>query len=168
MSDTASPVVNVDEVEEILHLEGEHWGGGYKPLTPSMKPHGRQLGMNISRLPPGRAGCPFHYHQLEDEIFFVLSGRGVLRYGDAIYDLRAGDTVSCPAGTKVAHQLANPYDVDLVYLAIGPNHPDEICVYPDTGKVMVRSLGRVGWLEKVEYMEGEATKPAIFEMASKR
>lgn len=165
MSKPPSHVVNVDEVEEIQHLSGEHWGGAYKPLTPSMDTKPGRLGMNLSRLPPGRATCPFHHHQLEDEVFFVLSGRGVLRYGDDVRELRAGDCVSCPAGTKVAHQIGNPFDEDLVYLAAGPNDPNEVCVYPDSGKVMVRSLGRVGYLEKVDYMAGEPDQPKIFDLA---
>ena len=160
-------VVNVDEVAEIVELSGDHWGGAYKPLTPFMKTRGGRLGLNLSRLPKGRATCPFHHHQLEDEAFFVLSGRGVLRYGDEVRLIRAGDCVSCPAGTRVGHQIANPFDVDLVYLAIGPNDPNEICVYPDTGKVMVRSLGRVGFLEPVDYLLGEADRPKIFDLAEK-
>ena len=38
---------------------------------------------------------------LEDEVFYVLAGVGVLRYGDALYELRAGHCVACPAGTGV-------------------------------------------------------------------
>jgi uncharacterized cupin superfamily protein len=163
--DNTPHVINVNEVEEVLHLSGEHWGGAYKPLTPSMALRGGRLGANLSRLPPGRVTCPFHYHQLEDEIFFVMSGRGVLRYGDDVRVIRPGDCISCPAGTKVAHQIANPFDEDLVYLAIGPNEPNEVCVYPDTGKVYVRSLGRIGYLEKVDYQHGEAERPKIFDLA---
>jgi uncharacterized cupin superfamily protein len=165
MSAANGPVVNVDRVEEVEHIAGEHWGGAFKVLTPWMEAKGGRLGVNQSRLPPGRATCPFHYHQREDEVFFVLSGRGVLRYGDDVFELRPGDCVSCPAGTKIGHQIANPFDDDLVYLAIGPNDPDEVCVYPDTGKVMVRSLARVGFLESVDYLHGEAKEPKIFELA---
>jgi mannose-6-phosphate isomerase-like protein (cupin superfamily) len=74
MSTEPSPVVNVDEVEEADFTSGEHWGGFDRPLTPSMRPRGGRLGVNHSRLPPGRSMCPFHYHQREDEVFFVLSG----------------------------------------------------------------------------------------------
>jgi uncharacterized cupin superfamily protein len=168
MTDLPPHVVNVDDVEEIEHLEGAHWGGAYKPLTPSIAPKGGRLGVNQSRLPPGRATCPFHYHALEDEVFFVLSGRGVLRYGDDVREIRAGDCISCPAGTGVGHQIANPFDEDLVYLGIGVNDPNEVAVYPDTGKVFVRSLKRVGFLENVDYMKGEADEPKIFELARAR
>jgi uncharacterized cupin superfamily protein len=165
MSDEAGHVVNADEVEETEHLAGERWGGAYKPLTPYMERHGGRLGVNLSRLPPGRTTCPFHYHMREDEAFYVLSGRGVLRYGDELRVLRAGDCVSCPAGTRVAHQIANPFDEDMTYLAIGPNDPDEVCVYPDSGKIMVRSLKTVGRLTPTEYMAGEPDEPRIFELA---
>jgi len=168
MSEKPCHVINVAEVAEVAHLRGEHWGGAYKPLTPWMEAAGRRLGVSQSRLPPGRTTCPFHYHQLEDEVFFVLSGRGVLRYGDDLRELRPGDCVSCPAGTKIAHQIANPYDEDLVYLAIGPNDPNEVAVYPDTGKVMVRSLGRVGFLREADYYDGEPDDPKIFALTRAR
>ena len=167
MNDRPPHVVNVDEVDEIEHLVGERWGGAYKPLTPSMAPRDGRLGASLSRLPPGRTTCPFHYHMLEDEVFFVLSGRGVLRYGDDVRIIRQGDCIACPAGTRVAHQIANPFDDDLTYLAVGPNDPNEVGVYPDSGKVLVRSLGRVGFIEEADYHAGEPDEPRIFELAAK-
>jgi uncharacterized cupin superfamily protein len=165
MTEIPCHVVNVDEIVEQDYRSGECWGGLDKPLTPSMRPKGGRLGVTLSRLPPGRTMCPFHCHMLEDEVFFVVSGRGVLRYGDDVRELRAGDCVSCPAGTQVAHQIANPFDEDLSYLAIGPHEPHEVALYPDSGKVMVRSLNRVGFLEKTPYLEAEAVPPKIFELA---
>jgi uncharacterized cupin superfamily protein len=167
MTDVPGHVVNVDEVLEQDYRRGDTWGGIDKLLTPSMRPKGGRLGVNLSRLPPGRTMCPFHYHEREDEVFFILSGRGVLRYGDDVRELRAGDCVSCPAGTHVAHQIANPFDEDLTYLAIGPHDPNEVAVYPDSGKVMIRSLGHVGFLHKVPYLEGEPEPGKIFELAKK-
>jgi uncharacterized cupin superfamily protein len=68
--------------------------------------------MSLSCVPPGRTMCPFHYHQREVETFFVMSGRGVLRYGEKTRVLTEGDCLCCPAGTGVAHQIANPFDTD--------------------------------------------------------
>jgi hypothetical protein len=147
MEDVQSIVVNLDEAPEIDYLKGDHWGSVFKILTPSMRERGGSLGVNWNRVPPGR------------------SGRGVLRYGDEIMELRAGDCVSCPAGTGIAHQIVNTFDEGLTYLAIGLHDPDEVGFYPDSGKVMVRSLQRVGWLENVEYLDGEPDPPRIFELA---
>ncbi|MGI9450047.1 MAG: cupin domain-containing protein [Geminicoccaceae bacterium] len=157
-------VVNIDDVNDIERIIGDHWGGSYKPLTPSMQPRGGRLGVNLTRVPPGRSACPFHAHQREDEVFYVLSGRGVFRYGDNLQEVGPSDCIACPAGTGIAHQLANPFDQDLTYLAIGAHDPDEVCIYPDNGKVMVRSLKRIGYLATVDYMEGEPDKPRIFDL----
>ena len=163
------PIVNIDEVEWTADAEQGMWGGDYKPLTPLLAKKRGALGMNVSRIRKGHTICPFHFHMREDEIFDVLSGRGVLRYGDELYDLRPGDCISLPAGTKVAHQIANPYDEDFVYLGTGRNDPDEVCVYPDSGKVMVRGIGTVGVLTKTEYMHGESIeRPKIFDLIDER
>jgi uncharacterized cupin superfamily protein len=98
-------------------------------------------------------------------VFYVLSGRGVFRYGDELQEIGPGDCLSCPAGTGVAHQIANPFEEDLVFLAIGPNDPHEVCTYPDSGKVMVRALHQVGHLRQAPYMEGEPDMPKILDLA---
>jgi len=166
MSESEAPanVVNLDEIEETSRFMGEHWGANYKPLTAAMKAGGGKLGINWMRVPKGKSTCPFHAHALEDEAFFVLSGRGVLRYGDELRELRAGDCVSCPAGTKVAHQLANPFDEDFVYLAIGNSEPHEVAIYPDNGKLLSRSFDRIGHLKDAEYLDGEPSTPRIFDL----
>lgn len=163
-----NPVVHVDDVKFVEHMSGEHWGAAYKPLTPWMTDGGGKLGVNLNRVPPGRTTCPFHHHTLEDEAFYILSGRGVLRYGDELIELKAGHCISCPAGTGTSHQIANPYEEDLVYLAMGNYEPNEVCYYPDSGKVLVRPLAkvgveRIGRLTGTEYMDGEPDVPVIFD-----
>lgn len=164
----APVVVNADSVAEQGADEGGPWGAPWKPLTPALDALRGRLGVNLTRVPKGRTSCPFHSHAREDEVFYVLEGAGVLRYGDELFTLRAGDCVSCPAGTGVAHQIANHHDEDLVYLAIGVNDPDEVCTYPDSGKVMVRSLQTVGWLKKDDYLAGEPAVPKIFSLLADR
>ena len=115
-----------------------------------------------TRVEPGKTACPFHTHLREDEVFIVLSGRGVFRYGDSVQEIKPGDVVSCPAGSGIAHQLANPFDEDLVYFSIGMNDPNEICTYPDSGKVNVTALGITGILEKTDYWQDEPETPKIF------
>ncbi len=164
-SKSADHVINSERAPIIQRMIGERWGASYRILTPSMRPKGGSLGVNWICVPPGRASLPFHTHRREDEVFYVLSGRGMLRYGDDLREIGAGDCISCPAGTQAAHQIANPFDEDLIYLAIGTHDAHEVCTYPDSGKVMVRSLQTVGKLEATDYMQDEADTPLIFELA---
>ena len=162
MSEQAANVVNVEELEEIQRTMGDHWGAAYKILTPSMKPRGGKLGVNLMRVSAGRTVCPYHSHRKEDEVFYILSGRGLLRYGEETREIQAGDCISCPAGTGIAHQIANVLDEDLVYLAIGNHEPDEVCVYPDNGKILVRGIGKLGRITEAGYLDGEPEPPKIF------
>jgi uncharacterized cupin superfamily protein len=165
MSDHPPSIVNAHTAPETTQLIGEHWGAHFTALTPEMKLRGGRLGINRFRVPKGRSVCPFHFHQREDEAFFVISGRGVLRYGEHLREIGPGDCISCPAGTGIAHQILNPHDEDLVYLAIGHSDPDEVCVYPDNGKVLVRSLKRIGVLQDRDYLDGEPSPPRIHALA---
>jgi uncharacterized cupin superfamily protein len=166
MTGTLPNIVNVNDVPEITPETGEYWRSFDKRLAPAHQPRMGRLGVNLSRVPPGKSSCPFHTHQLEDEVFYVLAGRGVFRYGTAIQEIKPGDCISCPAGSGIAHQLANPFSEDLVYLAIGMNDPNEVCTYPDSGKVMVNVLDKVGFMNETDYWEGEPEVPRIFGLAN--
>jgi uncharacterized cupin superfamily protein len=41
-------------------------------------------------------------------MFFIVKGRGTLRYGDERRPIRAGDVICCPTGgPESAHQIVN-------------------------------------------------------------
>lgn len=164
MADPFDPVTRRDDAPVESFETSGPWRARWRVLTPHMRAAGGALGVIENTLPPGAVGCPFHWHLREDEVFYVLKGRGVLRYGEIVREIGPGDCVSCPAGTQVAHQIANPFDDELVYLAIGPYDPHEVCGYPDNGKVMVRGLRTVGRLEQRPYMDGEPEPPRIFSL----
>ena len=128
----------------------------------------RQLGYNLTELPPGKTQCPFHSHRAEEEMFLVLEGEGELRFGSARYRIRQHDVIACPTGgPEVAHQITNTGTTPLRYLSLSNLAPVEICEYPDSGKTGVfanapgtprlRQLFR--GLDAVEYYEGEETGP---------
>jgi len=161
-------IVNIEEVEETSWHQGARWGSFDRKLTPALLPRIGHLGVVATRIKPGTSGCPVHTHQIEDEAFFILSGHGVFRYGDEVQEVRPGDCISCPAGSGVAHQLANHSDEDLVYLCIGMNDPNEVCTYPDNGKIWIRSLNQTGVLEERDYMADEPDPPRIFDLYNGR
>lgn len=98
----------------------------------------RQLGYNLTELPPGKSQCPFHAHRAEEEMFFILEGSGELRFGDQRYPIRAHDVIACPVGgPEVAHQITNTGAVTLRYLAVSTQAAVEVCEYPDSNKIGV-------------------------------
>lgn len=95
-----------------------------------------KIGVNVTEVGPGRSGYPFHSHRANDELFYILSGRGVLRLGAERHPVKAGDLVGCPVGgPETAHQLINTGTEPLRYLSISTQIDPEICEYPDSAKV---------------------------------
>ncbi|MGJ8669081.1 MAG: cupin domain-containing protein [Oceanococcus sp.] len=105
-----------------------------------------QIGAAYCVVPAGKSACPFHVHHVEDEMFVVLEGSGVYRFGDAKHPIKPGDILGAPrGGPEFAHKITNTGSVPLKYLAISTKADSEICEYPDSGKFLVssqRSLGR--------------------------
>ena len=118
----------------------------------------RRLDLEVYRLQPGKASWPFHFHHVDEELFFVLSGTGELRLGPERRRLRPNDVVSCPPGPDGAHQFYNDGTEPLVYLAISSVHEADVVEYPDSGKLMttvgeLRHIARKA--DAVPYMDGE-------------
>ncbi|MFZ1155364.1 MAG: cupin domain-containing protein [Solirubrobacteraceae bacterium] len=113
-------------------------------------------GLNHVKLAAGGQGAPAHCHSQEEELFVVLDGSGVLElWADGQspeeHDLRAGDVVSRPAGTGVAHALrAGPGG--LTYLAYGTREPNDMCFYPQSGRVSLRGLGIALRSPEIDYL----------------
>jgi uncharacterized cupin superfamily protein len=114
-------------------------------------------GLNHVVLAGGGQGAPAHCHSQEEEIFVVLEGDGVLElWGRGApspeqHDLRAGDVISRPAGTGVAHALRPGAD-GLTYLAYGTREHSDMCFYPQSGRVSLRGLGIALRSPEIEYL----------------
>jgi uncharacterized cupin superfamily protein len=103
---------------------------------------------------PGKLAVPPHCHSAEEELFVVLDGEGLALLGDEEHPLRRGSVVARPPGTGVAHSF-RAGDRGLTFLAYGTREPNDICIYPRSGKIFFRGLGLVGRLEPLDYWEGE-------------
>lgn len=145
---TVSPIVNVHEVQ-VHPLPAPYAPTGraaetHAPLLARLAgiPGSPQLGANLVALAPGKCAFPFHSHRVSDELFYIVSGAGELRFGEHIHPLREGDFIACHAGgPEAAHQIRNTGASELRYIAIGTNPPADIAEYPDSGKFKTYSLG---------------------------
>ena len=131
------PVINVAEAETHSGGSGEHFA--YSMTELSLPLGARQIGANLTRIPPGKAAFPLHHHHGNEEHFFILSGTGVLRLADEVHEVKPQDyIVNLPGGPESAHQLINTGEADLVFLAISTSLVPEVVGYPDSGKTGVR------------------------------
>ncbi|MBV8431199.1 MAG: cupin domain-containing protein [Solirubrobacterales bacterium] len=111
-------------------------------------------GLNLVEVEAGRWGTPLHCHSVEEELFVVLAGEGVVVLGDEEIPVRRGSVVARPPGTGVAHAL-RAGDPGLTYLAYGTREPADMCFYPRSNKIAFRGLGVIGRIEPLDYWDGE-------------
>jgi uncharacterized cupin superfamily protein len=111
-------------------------------------------GLQHVEVAPGKEATPPHCHSLEEEIFVVLAGHGVLVLGADEAAVGVGSVVARPAGTGVAHQFRAGAE-GLTFLAYGNRDPGDICYYPRSNKIAFRGVGVMARLEHLDYWDGE-------------
>jgi uncharacterized cupin superfamily protein len=127
-------VINLDELKLEPFARGERYASRSVRVGPLLG--AKDLGYSYDVVPPGKSSCPFHSHRAEEEMFFIVRGRGLLRYGAETRPIRAGDLICCPTGgPDTAHQIINDSDEELAYLSVSTMQPVEVCEYPDSNKI---------------------------------
>ena len=122
------------------------WGGGHP------------FDVQIRRVPPGAAVCPFHVHLAQWEMFVVLAGSGAVRVGEATHPVKTHDVFVHPPGE--AHQLLNPGAADLEVLIVADNPPLDAFYYPDSRKWGLRPLNAFFRAVEADYFDGEDSASA--------
>jgi len=95
------------------------FGREVKHLVADWNAGATKLWVGVSVIDPASASNP-HTHQEQEEVFYCLSGRGLIRAGGEEAELRPGSCVFIPQG--VEHQLANsqPDEVLRILYATAP------------------------------------------------
>ena len=111
-------------------------------------------GLALVELAPGSRGYPRHCHSASEEIFIVLSGEGTVSIDGVESAVRRGTVIARPPGTCKAHGF-RAGSGGLNVLAYGTRAPNDICFYPDSGKIALRGVGVIGRIEQLGYWDGE-------------
>jgi uncharacterized cupin superfamily protein len=94
-----------------------------------------KIGINLTTLPPGKESSMRHWHTLEDEFVYVLSGEVVVKTDGGEQVLTAGMCAGFPASadgkTGDGHQLINRSNAPVVYLEISNRARGDMAFYPD-------------------------------------
>jgi uncharacterized cupin superfamily protein len=163
-AEVAKPVLNIADVPLVERGHGEKFAVKWGRMGPQIGSTG--LGCALHVVPPGKRAFPMHRHHVTEELFFVISGEGQYRWGDATFPVRAGDVIGAPAGTE-AHQLVNTGSDELRFLGISTIGAVDICDYPESGKVAMAAgiknadfttatFKGMGRIQPTDYYDGEA------------
>jgi len=115
-----------------------------------------KLGYRVARLAPGKAFCPLHWHDAEEELFVVLGGEPTLVTPRGNWKLRTGDYVAFPTRASGAHKVVNESSAPCEILMVSNVAANEACHYPDSKKVLVDPIGlMVRDHPALDYYDGE-------------
>ena len=101
------------------------------------RPDDARMGATLYELAPGTPESNMHMHFGAEEMFFVLSGRPVLRNQHGNETLAPGDFVFCPEGRAGLHTFSNPADEPAEILAISAGSFPDVVAYPEAGYAWV-------------------------------
>jgi uncharacterized cupin superfamily protein len=155
--------VNTNGMEEVSWLSPKRkFGAAGKEIseelgrdpksTDSLQRH--PFDVEIMRIPPGKAPCPYHSHSSQWEFYHVISGRGIVRHQDGQTPIEPGDAFIFKPGEP--HQLLNNGSEDLIVYLVADNPIGESCHYPDSNKWIVYSPERrLIRSDPLDYFDGE-------------
>jgi len=135
-------------VKNYKSIEGQQMGEGgnqftVKPVIP--RDEVGKCSVNFMELEPGNYAYGYHYHEANEEVFYIISGTGIVRTPKGEITVNAGDAITFPAGADGAHVIRNGSETEkLVYIDFGAVTVPEIVHLPDIGKIMVISKTGMG------------------------
>jgi uncharacterized cupin superfamily protein len=101
-------------------------------------------GGTVYELAPGKRVCPYHWHFGEEEWLLVVAGTPTLRTPSGERELRPWDVAVFVRGEAGAHEVRNDTGESVRVVMLSTVSDPEVCVFPDSGKVVVSA----GWSRK--------------------
>ena len=148
-------LVKGEQISSMEEVAADH------PLNPRAEAHYRPLsqlvglervGFHMVRLAPGKEANEYHTHHVEEEFFYILSGRGVALIDGKEYEIGPGDFMGFTT-PSVPHLITNDSEEDLVYLVGGERRPFELAEYPRLKKSLVCEGGRAWFVDSAAFEE---------------
>ncbi|WP_176013846.1 cupin domain-containing protein [Victivallis sp. Marseille-Q1083] len=106
-----------------------------KPVVPLSE--AKQCQVNFVEVAPGNYAYGYHWHEMNEEVFYIIEGRGIVRTATGEVEVKAGDAITFPPGPEGTHVIRNASETErLVYIDFDTNNPAEIVHLPEVKKIM--------------------------------
>ncbi len=135
--------------------------GGYEYYKRAFLPRGdaKQCTVSVYEIPPKKSAYPYHSHTKNEEVFYIISGNGILRTPNGEKTVSAGDLLFFPADKTGAHKLTNVSEsTALIYIDFDTTNDIDVAFYPDSKKIGIWGMN-INQIYKtddsVDYYEGE-------------
>ncbi len=95
---------------------------------------------NFVEVEPGKYAYGYHYHEENEEVFYIISGEALVKTEKGDIHLKQGDAICFPAAIEGSHVVSNPSRTEkLIYLDVGTAKKPAIVHFTGTNAGMVVS-----------------------------
>lgn len=89
--------------------------------------------INFVEIEPGNFAYSYHYHEENEEAFYIISGEALVKTEEGDKYLTAGDIICFPANIKGSHVIYNNSKTEkLVYIDYGTMNLPDVIHFPNT------------------------------------
>ncbi|MDK2951579.1 MAG: hypothetical protein PWQ77_1244 [Kosmotogales bacterium] len=152
-------IIHVKTADGPFKHKNEH--DGYEYYKRELVPKGAamQCAVSIYEIPPLKSAYPYHYHTKNEESFYIISGKGILKTPSGERFVSAGDFLFFPANERGAHKLTNVSETEpLIYLDYDTYNDIDVAFYPDSKKIGIwgKNINQIYKMNnQVEYYKDE-------------
>lgn len=134
-------IANYGEVEaQVINRDGNSFA--VKPVV--SEADASRCAANFVEVEPGQFAYGYHYHEVNEEVFYIIRGHAIVRTPSGEKKLKEGDAIAFPANPDGAHVIRNGSATEkLVYLDVGSRLMPDVVHFPDTASGMVISSSGV-------------------------
>lgn len=104
---------------------------------------------NFIEIEPGKHAYGYHYHEENEEVFYIIEGEASVKTEKGDIHLKQGDIICFPADIQGSHVISNPSKTEkLIYLDIGTANKPDIVHFTGTNTGMVISEKEIYHIKK--------------------
>ncbi|MCD4783675.1 MAG: cupin domain-containing protein [Candidatus Eremiobacteraeota bacterium] len=137
-----SELLNIDNIAK-EHIKDPDFKSKKKTLFLGDAAGAENIFVNIDYIKHGGKSKKYHSHTKQEEFFFIMKGKGILRLNEKEISVREGDFVAKPAGKGIAHQFINNGKDILQIMDFGLREEDDIESYPDEDIILLKKHGMI-------------------------
>ena len=148
---------NIDDIQD--YHQNKHKNFEYYKKDLIKQSETKKCKIAYYTIPPKKSNYPYHHHLQSEEIFYILSGEGLVKTPDGDISVSTGDVIYFPANEEGSHKLTNISDSEmLIYLDFDTHDSVDVCFYPEKNKIGVwgDGWGQVHKIDaRIDYYDGE-------------
>lgn len=104
---------------------------------------------NFVEVEPGNHAYGYHYHEENEEVFYIISGEALVKTEGGDVHLKQGDIICFPANKKGFHVISNPSKTEkLVYLDVGSANIPDVVHFAETDAGMIIAKSGIYYLSR--------------------